>query len=333
MHKIFWVLLLCQVAIATDHSRIPNHELTAAEKLQTLLQNRGAESRLDNRRTSIEVHRPFAEYEKARFVLFNDEFSLGVRTIKETIAANLPKDMKLILLARSKKSAETAKAHFEKIIDADRLVVHEVPKGETFWARDTTPVPVFLDEAKTLGLVDTEHRGGKFIAPKILELFSVPLVESEFNYPGGNFMADTRGNCFQVESERGFLPEAALRTMYGCKHVTTFPHQHGLGDIDEVVKVVSESVALVDEPAYDATMEELGYQVVRLPRPSGNPRGTYVNSLQVNGTVFLPVYGVPEDDEAIKAYRSQGLKVFPLPSNDVSQTGFGSIHCMTMAYP
>lgn len=313
-------------------SEVPSHQLGAAETLRALLENREAEGRLDRSPREQRVQRPYAEYEAAKYVIFDDQLAHDSVNIKPAIAANLPAGITLIVMSASRKKAAAARRQFEQYISGDRLKVIVVPKGETFWARDTTPVPVFMEEGG-LGLVETRHRGGQWIAPKILELFPVPFIASEFNYPGGNFMGDTRGNCFQVRSERGYLSEDALKGMYGCKNVVTFKHEHGLGDIDEAAKVVSPNTVLTDEPNYESTFRDLGYTVVRLPRPSQNPRGTYVNSLQVNGTVFLPVYGVDEDEEAISAYRSVGLTVRPYLSNDLSAIGFGSIHCMTMSYP
>jgi len=312
---------------------IPNHQPTAAEALQTRLENQRAEARLGQRRTDEQkVQRPYAEYEKAKYVLFDDELAHESWKIKREIAKHLPADMSLIVMSPNATRAKKSRTEFEKFIAADRLQMLVVPDGQTFWARDTTPVPVFMDDGK-LGLVETRHRGGQYIAPKILELLPVPFIPSEFNYPGGNFMGDTRGNCFQVESERGFLSEAALKEMYGCKNVVTFKHEHGLGDIDEAAKVVSPTTVLTDEPTYEEAFRDLGYTIVKLPRPSDNPRGTYVNSLMVNGTVFLPVYGVDEDEEAIAACRAAGFTVHPYLSNDLSGVGFGSIHCMTMSYP
>ena len=60
---------------------------------------------------------------------------------------------------------------------------------------------------------------------------------------------------------------------------------------------------------------------------------TYANSLLVNGTLFMPVYDKPTDEEAIKVYEGQGLKVVTVNTSTLSNKGLGSIHCITMGYP
>ena len=77
--------------------------------------------------------------------------------------------------------------------------------------------------------------------------------------------------------------------------------------------------------------ENAGYEVHLLPRPNGAYE-TYVNSLLINGTLFLPVFANSNDDKAIAIYQSLGLKVIPINSTQLSKMQ-GSIHCMTMNYP
>jgi agmatine/peptidylarginine deiminase len=64
-----------------------------------------------------------------------------------------------------------------------------------------------------------------------------------------------------------------------------------------------------------------------------NSYRTYINSLVVGRTVFMPSYGVPTDSQARAVYESQGYQVIEIRSNTLSDQLRGSIHCQTMAYP
>jgi len=57
------------------------------------------------------------------------------------------------------------------------------------------------------------------------------------------------------------------------------------------------------------------------------------NALAVRGTVFMPAYNVPADQDARKVYESLGYQVFPIPTVSLSDDMHGSIHCQAMAYP
>jgi agmatine/peptidylarginine deiminase len=60
---------------------------------------------------------------------------------------------------------------------------------------------------------------------------------------------------------------------------------------------------------------------------------TYVNSLIINGTVWVPIYQQKTDAEALKVYKDLGFKVIAADSSLLSNEGAGSIHCITMTYP
>jgi hypothetical protein len=309
----------------------PRHALTGDELRQQAIQNHAlSELPLTSHSTPW---RPFAEYEKAGYVIFNNRTSFGSTIIKTEIAKNLPADVALIVTVRDENDSQNAWANYGAILGQQRFQTLKVSNGgETFWARDTSPEAVLLGSAEEpkVGLVLTHHRQGDLLAPFFSAFFGWESIESNYYLPGGNFLADAKGNCFMVENK---MDNAKLTALHGCKTVTNFPLRHGIGHVDETLKLLSDNEALTDVPDYVATLETFGYRVQLLPRPSRHPNGTYANSLLVNGKLFLPVYGSPEDEQAIALYRGLGLDVHPLHSEELSDKGFGSIHCITMSYP
>ena len=314
-------------------AKAPIHALSSSERAAAEKQNEFARRNPRSDEERSKVFRPYAEYETAGYVIFSDADDYNSGTIRREIAKNLPSDMQLVVLSRTESQAAEARTYFSNFISPSRLHSVVTPVGDTFWARDSSPEPVFIGTAQNpkLGLVETRHRNGDKIARQVGPFFSAPVTRSDYAYPGGNFLADRNGNCFAVQDI--YPPEAEIKRLYGCKTVTLFPRAHGIGHVDETLKILSDTEALTDVPQYAEVLQELGFRVSILPRPRGNSNGTYANSLLVNGTVFLPVYGVPEDQTAIEMYRSYGLRVVPLRSNSLSEYGLGSIHCITMSYP
>jgi hypothetical protein len=89
-------------------------------------------------------------------------------------------------------------------------------------------------------------------------------------------------------------------------------------------------------------LKALGKNVIRVPylegdRYSASPWITYGNCIQQDFTrpdgshvknVFLPVFGIPLDEVAIKIYESQGFEVVPLPLAAFTSLA-GAIRCMS----
>ncbi len=58
--------------------------------------------------------------------------------------------------------------------------------------------------------------------------------------------------------------------------------------------------------------------------------GIYINYLQMNGIVFVPKFGIREDDVAFKALERifEGQKIVPVDSREISEDG-GVLNCIT----
>ena len=194
----------------------------------------------------------------------------------------------------------------------------------SLWARDVLPYAVSRSDQWTF-VWPYEVQPGDFAVE-----FNRPLVNSGSYIAGGNLMADSRGNCFTVAKNAAFL-EQTLALNYDCKTTTVFPELAGIGHIDERMKILSDTEVLTDEPSFATVLRKMGYHVTMLPRPQ-TPYGNYSNSLLINGVVFVPTYGDPSDEEALRIYSSFNLKVVPLNSSFLIKNK-GAIHCMTMTYP
>lgn len=95
-------------------------------------------------------------------------------------------------------------------------------------------------------------------------------------------------------------------------------------ELMQLTDLQNQPFKLVALPFPDAVFDEDGE---RLP-------ATYANFLIINGAVIFPVYGVPQDDEAVQVIGSlfPGHEIVPVNSVPLIKQ-HGSIHCISMQFP
>lgn len=285
------------------------------------------------------VVRPVADYEQMKYLVFNSGGTFDSYEAKKALLANLPENVKVIILASNNDVNQTRTIFEGSIRDPKRLQIIEVgDSAQAFWARDALPVPVLVNEGTQTRLGATAalyyHGFSRPSQKTVAASVSSQALEHSYYYEGGNFEPDTKGNCLLVNHNTGLaLPDDILKRSYGCKNVVRLPYAAGIGHVDEVVRILSPTLALTSVESYVPTLQSLGYDVRLLPKPAQRLE-TYANSLLLNGTVFVPVYGQTATEEAaLQLYRDAGLKVVPINTSTLSNKGMGSIHCITMAYP
>ncbi len=278
--------------------------------------------------------RPFAEYEQNGYLLLSASYSFDSLEAKHEIAKNLPKDMTLVIYTYYQNSSDKKRIlnEFSELLPAERIKVITLPaEGNQFWSRDGLPVPIVYKNSKKLRLVDAKYYHNFEPDQKISEHFNGELMSHSYYYEGGNFMPNRLGDCLVVE--KNSLPtDDIFQSYYGCKRIIRLPHIKGIGHADESVKFISDNEILTDAPEYVAPLKKAGFKIQMLPRPSGKYE-TYVNALNVNGVVYVPIFNEATDAEALQVYASLGHKVVPIFSGKLSNQGAGSIHCITMNYP
>jgi agmatine deiminase len=183
---------------------------------------------------------------------------------------------------------------------------------------------------------------------------------------GGNFMVDGHGTAFSsklVLDENSSKTEtqinAIMNSYMGISRyikMTNLPYD-GIHHIDMHMKLLDEETILVGEypagisdgPQIEANIQYIQnnflncfgrpYKIVRIPMPpaangtwpsQGGAYRTYTNSVIVNKTVIVPVYGHALDTTALRIYRENmpGYRIVPIDCNSMISAG-GAIHCIT----
>lgn len=359
IHIFIAAFFALQGAAFAQQELVPRHGFTAEQSRAMAVQNAAVAARQTTLRDLLPPSLlpatsnvlPWAEYGQAGYLIFSDTDAYGTLKLKLKMAQELPKDMTLVIYTtKADKTYQKALfARYAEKIDASRLKVVQVSKPKTqfqdFWARDGVPVPTWKLNSlgqKKLNLVDAAYYHRFEADADFANYFSASLFSHDYLYEGGNYAVNERGDCIVVDNERvATIPDSIFLQNYGCKTLLRMPYVFengvlvsgkGIGHIDETVKFMDNDTVVSDDDEYISILKSKGFKVVTMPRPQREYE-TYVNSLIVNGTAFVPVFNEPGDVEAINIYEEFGLKVVPLDSRTLSNDGLGSLHCITMVYP
>lgn len=343
--KFFWIYALLMIFGAEVMAQgLPKHG-PSPEQIEMMANHNEKVAKVDVLRGPLGFNPslvPFYEFDKTGYLLMSDDDFNGMASdMKRIIAENLPSNAKLIVYTQSTNKSYQQQLHstYSRYMPKDRLIILEVPRSgfSDFWTRDNTPVPV--SQNGQFALVDAKYYYDFEPDAFLSKLFNGTLLAHNYYYEGGNFTANSRGECLVVNRKAGrsdtaAIPDDVFKAKYGCKTLTRFKYLKGIGHSDEVVKFMSDDIVVTDTAEYVQILERAGYQVHLLPEAEYNYE-TYVNSLIVNNVLYVPVFGEQNDQRALKVYRdlNLGYKIVPINSRDLSTQGQGSIHCITMNYP
>ncbi|NDG28131.1 MAG: hypothetical protein EB120_13275, partial [Proteobacteria bacterium] len=232
--------------------------------------------------TTPSVERPFSETEEAGFLLFHADAPFSASRIKNTLAENLPSGVKLFVYTDSPKDVPDLKRHYEALAGKSNVEIASLDYASSdraVWARDNTPIPIKLApqmDQSSWGAVDAVYYGGDAPDEALAQWFHIQLVKNPYQFEGGNFVADQRGNCLIVnKTATAAIPDSVFHEIYGCKKLVRLKHVAGIGHADERVKFINEKTILTDTPSYVSTLSQLGYEVVVLPKPQNGKYRTY----------------------------------------------------------
>lgn len=217
---------------------------------------------------------------------------------------------------------------------------------ETLWIRDFGPITGYgvFEDAPERFFYDAGYSAygrpkDDSIPSQIGNYWSIPTVDLDLEFEGGNFMLDGLANGFatkRIYSQNLLLtPEEIqqqLKDYFGLQSVVFLEVLNNSGGgiwkhVDMFMKVLDYETILVssypdslpDYPVIEANVEVLSqtlnyfqspYEIVRIPAPpkeggtfattQDDEMRTYTNSLIINNVIIVPSYNLPEYDSAAK---------------------------------
>jgi agmatine/peptidylarginine deiminase len=196
-------------------------------------------------------------------------------------------------------------------------------------------------------------------------IYQAVTSPNNLTHTGGNFMVDGHGTGFSsklILTENSTKSETQIDNIMNAYmgisryiKMETLPYDQ-IHHIDMHMKLLDEETLLVgqypsgvaDGPQIEANLQYVlnnfqtcfgrPYKVVRIPMPpstSGQypPSAnyfTYTNSVFVNKTVLVPIYGLSRDTTALRIYRENlpGYRIVGINSSSMI-SALGAIHCIT----
>lgn len=189
--------------------------------------------------------------------------------------------------------------------------------------------------------------------------FNMNVMELPLYLTGGNIMTDGEGTAIStrqmLNENASFCDESCFRNTcrdsLGLKHyfILENPENYGIQHIDCHAKFLDEETILVKQlpqshPEYECseylaeTLASLNscynrpYKIKRIfcDYYSGNKAAAYTNSLILNKKVFVPLFGINADQQAIQTYQEAmpGYEIIGIYSE--SWYYYDALHCRTM---
>ena len=191
----------------------------------------------------------------------------------------------------------------------------------------------------------------------LAEEAGLSFTETDLFNDGGNFVDDYAGNAVV---SRKFLRDnnlseekarKSIRALTKVKNIAFIEadEQGGLEHADGVVSFVDTNTLIInsypDDPEYAEQLKNdlrrglPGVEIHEIVTPYdgsniydkrfGSACGLYTNALVTPDRVYLPQFGIPEDDIALKQTRAAtSREIVPVFSNHVCQMG-GGVRCMS----
>lgn len=307
-----------------------------------------------------------AEFEPIQsvFVSFPIYYPGQWKTHAELIKA-ISNEAKAIVLVPNEYWQKAIMLYFEqKAIPLVNVYFAHV-KTDDVWTRDYGPTTVTDNNGNRSFIWNNYYEEytsyAKQSADAACELgryFDIPVYRVPLVLEGGNIITDGEGTFIMFNSVLFNNPDYDLSKLnkvmedyYGCKNLILLPSlkEELTGHIDMVVKFIDNNTLMVTESdksykwykdfeniakvlSNTKSPEGKNYKIIRLQMPKADNESvnfwSYINSLTLNGSVIIPIFGVSEDNRAIDTYR-KAMPNHKLIAIDFSNYPVGSVHCQT----
>ena len=248
-------------------------------------------------------------------------------------------------------------ANLTAALDTHNIPYRFLPNTKDIWVRDFMPVrtgsgklvsfryePSYLKNDPDLR---TDFR--KDLAPQL----GLPVTYSNISLDGGNVVFSPSGACVlisdRVFSENPEYPSAALVHELSElleAEVLTIPSLKSdmTGHADGMARFLDDRTVLCNRPLsscgfeqqVNRAVQDCGLDAVDFPfAPTGGVSavGCYLNYLETERVVFLPVFGIEQDAEAETSARQLFSKeIVPVNIREIAQQG-GCLNCISWEGP
>ncbi|WP_051287101.1 agmatine deiminase family protein [Algoriphagus mannitolivorans] len=248
-------------------------------------------------------------------------------------------------------------ARLEKELNKQKVAFDFLPNTKDVWAVDYMPIQVgekfvqFSYDPSYLKFKKYEKT--KSDVDGICAGLGIQVQKSEIVLDGGNLVRSAHqafitDRIFEDNPDwkrNDLLDE--LQSLLELDRLFLLPVQPGdfTGHADGMVRFVDEHTVLANdyskEPkkfyeAYEIALHNTGLKVIKLPynvygnSSNDHANGDYINYLQMEKVIFVPVFGFDEDDEVLEILNQvfPNHSIIPIEANDLARNG-GILNCIS----
>ncbi len=244
-------------------------------------------------------------------------------------------------------------------LDSNNIKYDFLPGTNDIWAVDYMPIqtstntfvqfkyfPDYLRKTKKWLKTITD-------SSKVCENLGIDIVKSDLVIDGGNIICsnDTAILTEKIFPENPTLSQEEvlkkLREQLGIDKIVIIPWDKNdiIGHADGMVRFLNDTTVLINsyeeedrelEIKLKATLKAAKLEFLEIPYPVYKNRslldatGIYLNYLQMEGVVFLPVFGIAEDETALKKFETLfgSSRIVPVRCNSIAGLG-GVLNCVS----
>lgn len=248
-----------------------------------------------------------------------------------------------------------------KVLKKEKLDWGLLPGTRDIWAKDYMPVQVSVNQFvnfiyKPDYLCQEKWRSTITDAQKVCEPLGIPLKHTDIILDGGNLVCSGgRSNavifCDKVFKENPHYEEkdliAALESLLETDKLVFIPKDRYdvYGHADGLVRFLNADTVLINRYTKKdgefprqlrLALHNAGLDYIEIPCNMANntyyhqANGCYINYLQMEDLILLPVFGLKEDEEAVGQFESlfKSHRIVSLESNEIAHEG-GVLNCVS----
>lgn len=247
---------------------------------------------------------------------------------------------------------------FEKALNKYSINFELIPKTNDVWAVDYMPIQI--EQHKYVQFIYkpsyiTSKKDLKSISnvTAICEQIGIETIKSDILLDGGNVIRTTDK---VIMTERVFTENQTierkdlideLQNIFQVDKLFILPEypDEMTGHADGLIRFLDEHTVLINSftaeekefsEVFEKAVQKTGLDYIKIPyNPNGNKNdiqanGLYINFLQMDGIVFVPTFGLHEDDFALKQFEQlfEGQDIVPVNGNEIANEG-GILNCIS----
>jgi len=247
---------------------------------------------------------------------------------------------------------------FTEKLESNRIHYELLMNTKDIWAVDYMPVQVYSDKFVKFryypDYLRNSQKWSKTITDcaQICKKLGIDYEESELLIDGGNIV---RSRSKVILTEKIFFENPTydrkklveeIESLLELE-VVTIPYFRSdfIGHADGYVRFYDENTVLISDMSGEDTdyvaclkksLKEANLDIVEIPyNPYGNKTildatGLYINYLQMKDVIFLPVFGLKEEDSCLKLFEQlfPESQIVPVQSKQIAKQG-GVLNCIS----